>query len=199
MLKIEFNSIFHVQFIPKNEFEETILVLLVAESMAVRNAVLSQSPEFKEVRLNAYQDAVAVYDLLTIATVRWGQISLLEESLERAMKFSFEEPHLWKQYALSLLSNGKYKHSLAVLKEVIRLDYNNSSNYLLAAKICYEHLNLPVDGTNFSIDAKRCDEGALLGRCHMFIGIGYHLQAEMCQLKKDKDEFRELALENFEL
>lgn len=64
---------------PRNECEETILVLLVAEAMAVRNAVLSQSPEFKEVRLSAYQDAMAVYDLLTIATVRWGQIMLLQE------------------------------------------------------------------------------------------------------------------------
>lgn len=166
--------------------------------MAVRNAVLSQSPEFKEVRLSAYEDAVSVYDLLTIATVRWGQISLLEESLERSMKFSFEEPHLWKQYALSLLSNGNYKQSLAVFKEVIRLEPNNSSNYLLAAKLCYEHLNLPVDGTNFSINAKKHDYGLLIGRCHMFIGIGYHLQAEACQLKKDKDDLRQLALENFQ-
>lgn len=55
------------------------MVLLVAESMAVRNAVLSQSPEFKEARLSAYHDATTVYDLLTIATVRWGQIPLLQE------------------------------------------------------------------------------------------------------------------------
>lgn len=53
--------------------------MLVAESMAVRNAVLSQSPEFKEARLNAYQDATTVYDLLTLATVRWGQAGLLQE------------------------------------------------------------------------------------------------------------------------
>ncbi|KAJ8921685.1 hypothetical protein NQ315_010595 [Exocentrus adspersus] len=75
------------QFIPRNECEETLLLLLVAESMAVRNAVLSQSPEFKEIRLSAYQDATTVYDLLTVATVRWGQIALLQESLERSMKF----------------------------------------------------------------------------------------------------------------
>lgn len=70
------------QFIPRNECEETILVLLVAEAMAVRNAVLSQSPEFKDARLSAYQEATTVYDLLTIATVRWGQIALLQEVLK---------------------------------------------------------------------------------------------------------------------
>lgn len=47
--------------------------------MAVRNAVLSQSPEFKEAKLSAFQDATMVYDLLTVATVRWGQVPLLQE------------------------------------------------------------------------------------------------------------------------
>lgn len=50
--------------------------------MAVRNAVLSQSPEFKEIRLSAYHDAIMVYDLLAIATVRWGQVALLQEVRE---------------------------------------------------------------------------------------------------------------------
>ncbi|XP_044258625.1 tetratricopeptide repeat protein 7B isoform X2 [Tribolium madens] len=188
------------QFVPRNECEETLLLLLIAESMAVRNAVLSQSPEFKEVRLSAYQDATRVYDLLTVATVRWGQITLLQESLERSMKFSFEEPHLWKQHGLSLLATGRYVHALAVLKEVIRLEPNNSSNCLLAAKICYEHLNLAVEGTNFSIEAKKkdmqCNSG-LLGRCYLYIGIGYYLQAESCFLKKDKEDLMNRALDNF--
>lgn len=47
--------------------------------MAVRNTVLSQSPEFKDARLSAYHDATFVYDLLTLATVRWGQASLVQE------------------------------------------------------------------------------------------------------------------------
>lgn len=62
------------------------------------------------------------------------------------MKFSFEDPHLWKQHALALLSIGNYQHSLAVLREVIRMEPTNSSNCLLAAKLCYEHLNQPDEG-----------------------------------------------------
>ncbi|XP_074033304.1 tetratricopeptide repeat domain 7 isoform X2 [Leptinotarsa decemlineata] len=188
------------QFIPKNECEETILLLLVAESMAVRNAVLSQSPEFRDIRLSAYQDAITVYDLLTVATVRWGQISLLQESLERSMKFSFEEPHLWKQHALSLLTTNKYEHSLSVLKEVIRMEPDDASNYLVAAKLCYEHLNLAVEGTNFSMEAREkslISSYGLLGRSHLYIGLGYHLQAEACQLRKEKEQFRCKALDNF--
>jgi hypothetical protein len=47
--------------------------------MAVRDAVLSQSPEFKEARIHAYDNATAIYDLLTIALVRWGHADLLNE------------------------------------------------------------------------------------------------------------------------
>lgn len=47
--------------------------------MAVREAVLSQSPEFKDARIRAYSNASAVYDLLTVALVRWGQVDLLTE------------------------------------------------------------------------------------------------------------------------
>ncbi|XP_028144686.1 tetratricopeptide repeat protein 7B [Diabrotica virgifera virgifera] len=188
------------QFIPRNECEETILLLLVAESMAVRNAVLSQSPEFRDIRLSAYQDAETVYDLLTVATVRWGQIELLQESLERSMKFSFDEAHMWKQYALSLLAINSFDQALSVLREVIRLEPNDASNCLLAAKLCYEHLNLIVEGTNFSMQAREkalTSSDGLLGRCHLYLGIGYHLQAEACQLRKEKDQLRHNALNNF--
>lgn len=75
---INFDS-YLLQFVPRCDCEEVILVLLVAESMAVRHAVLSQSPEFKDIRQSAGLDATTVYDLLTIATVRWGQVALLQE------------------------------------------------------------------------------------------------------------------------
>uniref|UniRef100_A0A1Y1K9A2 Tetratricopeptide repeat protein 7 N-terminal domain-containing protein n=1 Tax=Photinus pyralis TaxID=7054 RepID=A0A1Y1K9A2_PHOPY len=105
------------QFVPRNECEESLLVLLVAEAMAVRHTVLSQSVEFKEARLNAYRDATFVYDLLTLATARWGQFALLQESFERAMKFSFEESHVWRQHALSLITTGRYVDALGIFKE----------------------------------------------------------------------------------
>lgn len=53
--------------------------MFYSEAMAVREAVLSQSPEFKEARIRALSNAITIYDLLTIALVRWGQVSLLYE------------------------------------------------------------------------------------------------------------------------
>lgn len=196
------------QFIPSNVYEETILALLVAESIAVRYAVLSQSPEFKDARLSAYHDAAAVYDLLTIATVRWGQTSLLQESLERAMKFSFEEPHLWRQHALTLLTLGRHSQALSVLNEVIRLEPHSSVNCLLAAKLCYEHLastpgNTAIaDGRKYAkmaCDREMAHSSGLLGKCHLYVGLGYHLEARSCFMKEQRESFRSSALEHLEL
>lgn len=66
-------------FVPKNKYEEIILLLLISEAMAVRDAVLSQFPEFREARLRSFQNATAVYNLLAIVLVRWSQVELLTE------------------------------------------------------------------------------------------------------------------------
>ncbi|XP_018326101.1 tetratricopeptide repeat protein 7B [Agrilus planipennis] len=190
------------QFVPKNEQEEILLVLLIAESIAVRHAVLSQFPEFKEARNNSLQDAFFIYDLLTLATVRWGQVSLLQESLERAMKFSFEEPYVWRQHALSLIACGSHKQALNTLVEVIRIDPTKSINCLLAARLCFEHLENPVVGTNYSLDAMKKEllhPSGLLGRCHLYIGIGYHLQQTLSMFKQEKQKLNELAFEHLQL
>lgn len=116
------------------------------------------------------------------------------------MKFSFEEPHVWRQHALSLLATGRYNDALGVLKEVITLEPNVSINCLLAARVCYEQLDLPVEGTNFSLKAKEVElehNSGLLGRCHLYVGIGYQLQADSLLLKQDKHVLNAKALDNF--
>ncbi|CAB3221778.1 unnamed protein product [Arctia plantaginis] len=89
------------QFVPRNEYEEVVLLLLVGEAMAVRDAVLSQSDVFEAERAHSLRNAAAVIDLLALAATRWGQLCLVLESLERAMKFSFGSAHVWRQRALA--------------------------------------------------------------------------------------------------
>jgi hypothetical protein len=59
--------------------DTAVLLSCCSEAMAARDAVLSQSPEFKEARIHAYDNATAIYDLLTIALIRWGHADLLHE------------------------------------------------------------------------------------------------------------------------
>ncbi|EZA53912.1 tetratricopeptide repeat protein 7B isoform X2 [Ooceraea biroi] len=188
-------------FVPRNEFEETILLLLISEAMAVRDAVLSQSPEFKEARIHAFENATAVYDLLTVVVVRWSQVELLHESFERAMKFSHEEAHIWTQYALCLISMGRYMHAYRVLKVVARLSPQKVMPCLLAARLCYEQLNMISEGIEWSQKALQREMASPQGmqsRCHLYIGIGHSMLSTNTIVKQDKVNHTNTALDCFQ-
>uniref|UniRef100_A0AAV2JN52 Tetratricopeptide repeat protein 7 N-terminal domain-containing protein n=1 Tax=Knipowitschia caucasica TaxID=637954 RepID=A0AAV2JN52_KNICA len=94
-------------FCPQDVVEEAVLLLLITESMTSGEAVISRMPDQAEARQSSLQDASSVYDLLTIGMARRGQYAMLSECLERALKFSFNEVHLWLQLGLSLMSAEK--------------------------------------------------------------------------------------------
>ncbi|XP_076296118.1 LOW QUALITY PROTEIN: tetratricopeptide repeat domain 7 [Lasioglossum baleicum] len=188
-------------FVPRNEYEETILLLLISEAMAVRDAVLSQSPEFKDARIHAFENATAVYDLLTVVVMRWSQVELLYESFERAMKFSHEEAHVWTQCALCLISMGRYMHAYRVLKVVARLSPQKVMPCLLAARLCYEQLNMIKEGIEWSQKALQRETASSQGmqsRCHLYIGIGHSILSANTIVKLDKTYHTKTALECFQ-
>ncbi|XP_029049892.1 tetratricopeptide repeat protein 7B isoform X2 [Osmia bicornis bicornis] len=188
-------------FIPRNEYEETILLLLISEAMAVRDAVLSQSPEFKEARIHAFENATAVYDLLTVVVVRWSQVDLLYESFERAMKFSHEEAHVWTQCALCLISMGRYMHAYRVLRVVARLTPQKVMPCLLIARLCYEQLNMVREGIEWSqkaLQRETKNSQGMQSRCHLYIGIGHSILATNTIVKMDKTYHTKTALECFQ-
>ncbi|XP_076663255.1 tetratricopeptide repeat domain 7 isoform X2 [Andrena cerasifolii] len=188
-------------FVPRNEYEESILLLLISEAMAVRDAVLSQSPEFKEARIHAFENATAVYDLLAVVVVRWSQVDLLYESFERALKFSHEEAHVWTQCALCLISMGRYMHAYRVLKVVARLSPQKAMPCLLAARLCYEQLNMVKEGIEWSQKAQQretANSQGMQSRCHLYIGIGHSILSANTVVKLDKTYHTEAALECFQ-
>ncbi|KAF3419860.1 hypothetical protein E2986_08195 [Frieseomelitta varia] len=188
-------------FVPRNEYEETILLLLISEAMAVRDAVLSQSPEFKDARIHAFENATAVYDLLTVVVVRWSQVDLLYESFERAMKFSHEEAHVWTQCALCLISMGRYMHAYRILKVVTRLSPQKVMPCLLAARLCYEQLNMVKEGIEWSqkaLQRETSNSQGMQSRCHLYIGIGHSILATNTIVKMDKTYHTKTALECFQ-
>uniref|UniRef100_A0A8C9ILG5 Tetratricopeptide repeat domain 7A n=1 Tax=Piliocolobus tephrosceles TaxID=591936 RepID=A0A8C9ILG5_9PRIM len=108
-------------YCPKDNIEEALLLLLISESMATRDVVLSRVPEQEEDRAVSLQNAAAVYDLLSITLGRRGQYVMLSECLERAMKFAFGEFHLWYQLALSMVACGKLEEAEHFAMMVISL------------------------------------------------------------------------------
>lgn len=187
------------QFVPKNLAEETILLLLISEALAVRDAVLSQSPEFRVARTHALGNATAVYDLLTLASMRWGQVALLHESFEKALKFSFGEQHIWRQYSLCLVALGRNEQAVKALKESSKLTPQDTIPCLMSSRICYETLNQIQDGLHWAQQALSKDtKGLRPSRAQLYVGIGYQQLASNTTLKVTREKYSKLALEALE-
>uniref|UniRef100_A0A8C5AJQ0 Tetratricopeptide repeat protein 7 N-terminal domain-containing protein n=1 Tax=Gadus morhua TaxID=8049 RepID=A0A8C5AJQ0_GADMO len=166
-------------FCPQENTEEALLLLLISESMANRDAVLSRIPEHNNDRIISLQSASVVYDLLTIALGRRGQYEMLSECLERAMKFAFEEFHLWYQLALSLMAAGKSARAVKVLKECIRLKPEDPVIPLLAVKLCIGPLHWLDEGECFAKMVVDMGEKAAEFRAKGYLAAGlvYSLKA----------------------
>ncbi|XP_052106060.1 tetratricopeptide repeat protein 7B-like [Mytilus californianus] len=185
-------------FVPENENEESLLLLLIAEAIATREAVLNRTEEYHDARLHSLQNATAVYDLLAIALVKRAQFNKLSDSFERAMRFSFEEFHIWHQFANSLLCARKYNRALLVLKECLRLQPNNCVVLLQVAKLCYEYL-YQYD-TGIELMEKAVEENtdhSLTARMYVALGVGYSLKALEMKLQGERQTLHKKALEAF--
>uniref|UniRef100_A0A3Q4AZV9 Tetratricopeptide repeat protein 7 N-terminal domain-containing protein n=1 Tax=Mola mola TaxID=94237 RepID=A0A3Q4AZV9_MOLML len=183
-------------FCPQDVVEEAVLLLLVTESMASGEAVISRLPDQAEARQASLRDATSVYDLLTIGMARRGQYAMLSECLERAMKFSFNEFHLWHQLGLSLMAAGKGVGAVSVFKECTRMRPEDPSLPLLAAKVCIGQLHWLDEAVALSQRVASMGEeaGEFLPRAYLALGLCYSLKASEATLKADRDKLNKKAL-----
>ncbi|KGL89707.1 Tetratricopeptide repeat protein 7A, partial [Charadrius vociferus] len=169
-------------------------------AQANRDAVISRAPDQQDDRAVSLRDASAVYDLLSITLGRRGQYVMLSECLERAMKFAFDEFHLWYQLALSMVACGKSAYAVSVLKECAKLRPTDPTVPLLAAKVCIGSLHWLEEGEYFAktvIDLGE-DAGEALAKGYLALGLTYSLQATDATLKGTQDELNKKALQTLE-
>ncbi|NXK59814.1 TTC7A protein, partial [Sylvietta virens] len=190
-----------------SEENELCCALLVSAGSLVcvcvqanRDAVISRAPEQQDDRAVSLRDASAVYDLLSITLGRRGQYVMLSECLERAMKFAFDEFHLWYQLALSMVACGKSAYAVSVLKECAKLRPTDPTVPLLAAKVCIGSLHWLEEGEHFAqmvVDLGE-DAGESLAKGYLALGLTYSLQATDATLKSSQDELNKKALQTLE-
>ncbi|XP_029892018.1 tetratricopeptide repeat protein 7A isoform X4 [Aquila chrysaetos chrysaetos] len=187
-------------YCPQDNVEEALLLLLISESMANRDAVISRAPDQQDDRAISLRDASAVYDLLSITLGRRGQYVMLSECLERAMKFAFDEFHLWYQLALSMVACGKSAYAVSVLKECAKLRPTDPTVPLLAAKVCIGSLHWLEEGEYFAKMVIDLGEvaGESLAKGYLALGLTYSLQATDATLKGTQDELNKKALQTLE-
>uniref|UniRef100_A0A673LWK9 Tetratricopeptide repeat protein 7B-like n=1 Tax=Sinocyclocheilus rhinocerous TaxID=307959 RepID=A0A673LWK9_9TELE len=165
-------SIYFDLFCPQENTEEALLLLLISESMANRDAVLSRIPEHNNDRIISLQSASLVYDLLTIALGRRGQYEMLSESA-RAVK---------------------------VLKECMRLKPDDPTIPLLAVKLCIGNLHWLEEGERFAKIVIDMGEKAAEFRAKgcLAIGLVYSLRATDASLRGMQEEYQKKALSAFQ-
>ncbi|XP_060610401.2 tetratricopeptide repeat protein 7A [Anolis sagrei] len=187
-------------YTPHDNVEEALLLLLISESMANQDAVISRAPDQKDDRAVSLRDASAVYDLLSITLGRRGQYVMLSECLERAMKLAFGEFHLWYQLALSMAACGKSAHAVSVLRECAKLRPADPTVPLLAAKVCIGRLHWLEEAEHFAkmvIDLGE-EAGEFLAKGYLALGLTYSLQATDATLKSTQDDLYRKALKMLE-
>ncbi|CAD7677390.1 unnamed protein product [Nyctereutes procyonoides] len=187
-------------YCPKDNIEEALLLLLISESMATRDVVLSRAPEQEEDRAVSLRNAAAIYDLLSITLGRRGQYIMLSECLERAMKFAFEEFHLWYQVALSMVACGKSAYAVSLLRECMKLRPSDPTVPLMAAKVCIGSLHWLEEAERFAmmvIDLRE-EAGEFLSKGYLALGLTYSLQATDATLKSKQDELHRKALQTLQ-
>uniref|UniRef100_A0A2K6MYA8 Tetratricopeptide repeat protein 7A n=1 Tax=Rhinopithecus bieti TaxID=61621 RepID=A0A2K6MYA8_RHIBE len=187
-------------YCPKDNIEEALLLLLISESMATRDVVLSRVPEQEEDRAVSLQNAAAIYDLLSITLGRRGQYVMLSECLERAMKFAFGEFHLWYQLALSMVACGKSAYAVSLLRECMKLRPSDPTVPLMAAKVCIGSLHWLEEAERFAMMVISLGEeaGEFLPKGYLALGLTYSLQATDATLKSKQDELHRKALQTLE-
>ena len=183
-------------FIPKNKYEELVLILLLAEYIANKEAVLSQGPASASGRKATYDSATVTYDLLTLPLARFSNFRLLADMLERSMKFSFQEKHSWEQFALVLTAEGRYFRSLLVFREISeRLKKEKGKlmdvgSFLSAARLCYERLGLYEEGISWAMRALESEEARdnnyMAARANVYVGIGHLISARSVENLTDR-------------
>ncbi|KAL7053234.1 hypothetical protein AAHC03_025561 [Spirometra sp. Aus1] len=189
------------RFVPDDQLQEAILMLLISEYIASQEVILNRSAELNKERQRTVNEAIAVYDLLAIALVRKGCFSFLSKTLERALKFAYCEFQIWYQFALSLISSRKYYRAYLILRECQRIDPNKPSIYLLASSLCLGHLHLIEEGMIFASKGievtSKSDEPSLCARAHLMLGWGYSISARECRMLQKKNELHRLAVEEY--
>ena len=180
-------------FVPTTRHEEVVLLLLLAEAMASKHVPLNQTPDFDSHRNATMDNAKGIFNLMTLACATTGHYKVISDMFERSLRFSPKEDHVWSQFALAMACEGRMKRSLVILSEVAQQRPDDASVCLLAARMCYERLDLLSEGVSWAqraLDTEQKHPQDLLARCHLYLGIGLYLQ---CHESETRHQVLELS------
>ncbi|CAH8507687.1 unnamed protein product [Schistosoma rodhaini] len=191
------------RYIPDNRIEEAIFSLMISEHIASQDVILNRPSELSEPQIvRSFNNAAAVYDLLAILLTKVKHFKFLSKCLEKALKFSYHQFHIWYQFALSLISSKQYYRGYLALRECLRIDNSKTSVYLFASSLCLGHLNLIEEGMELAsqaVEVSAQSETAFMARAHLLVGWGWSILARSCCVVDKKSELRNRAVKEYRI
>jgi hypothetical protein len=167
-----------IAFVPHGVTEEALLLLLIVETMVQVQAEFALFPDALAAREESHLQAMTVYDLLILALSRQEHYSPLPEIFDKAMKFSYENNHIWRQFSLALIAAGKHDHALSVLRQCHTMAEADSTILFDAAKLCINHLHMAGEAVEFSKKLIALgDDHLLSSRGYLALGVAYGKQS----------------------
>jgi len=167
-----------VSFCPSDDFEEALLLLLISESLLLRDGCVKLFEKDSEQRQRTTGEMNAIYDLLCLTLTRRQQYGLFLECLERGMKLAYHQFDIWFQYGLALICNKKYKKASIVLKKCLEMREDDLQACLYYVKICINYLNEyeeAVRTAEFAVE--KATDPIEKSNFFLALGISYSLMA----------------------
>jgi len=127
-------------YCPRDEIEEAVILLLLTESILCSDREVNQTKEGLDEKQKISNEARSIFNLLVLALTRRQQYTVLTQAFERNMKLAFEEFHIWFQFALTLVSDGKYVRSMLIFEQCHKLQPGNVEVLMFMAKLSINNL-----------------------------------------------------------
>ncbi|GMI68496.1 no pollen germination 1 [Hibiscus trionum] len=175
-------------YVPKNNLEEAILLLLVL-MQKINQGVVQWDP--------------SVMDHLMYALSLCSQTPALSKQLEELKPGLFHRTERWNFLALCCSGAGQNKAALNVLRKSLNINEkpNDLTALLLAAKICSEDPHLAAEGVGYAqraVDnAKGVDEH-LKGVCLRILGLCLGKQAKVSSSDFERSNLQNEALKSLD-
>ncbi|XP_039014401.1 protein NPG1-like isoform X2 [Hibiscus syriacus] len=175
-------------YVPKNNMEEAILLLLVL-MQKIYQGVVQWDP--------------SVMDNLMYALSLCSQTHALSKQLEQLKPGVFHRTERWNFLALCCSGAGQNKAALNILRKSMHINEkpNDLTALLLAAKICSEDPHLAAEGVGYAHRAVNSAKGMdehLQGVCLRMLGLCLGKQAKVSSSEFERSRLHNGSLKSLE-
>ena len=175
-------------FSPSHLKEETILVSLLSKAV---------TDSWNPSRTDSPPSPAVTFDFLSLAFSNAKLPGQLIQVLEEGMKFACDLPHIWLQFALTLVSSGHNEQALAIFRECISLSPKDPLVLCTASKFSLEKVNRPDLSLKWAqMASESIGDHFLLPRVEFLLGRSFTVLAEQELSSSKRGELHKKCLQH---